>query len=268
MSQTHTLTKPLFKQHFDVQRVFFYLLMAACLLSASLIFAFWLLEWQIWILGFLIIAAWMPLVLSVTNTISQQHRGLALLYLLVMSQIAHMMEHLAQMVELHVLGFPTLKANGIIGFLNNEWVHLLWNSWVLLLVSILLFVCRNNIWLLILFFFAIYHEAEHVYMVSVYIQTGIAGSPGLLARGGLIGGGLPISRLDLHALYAVLEEAMLLMIYFIERGKFRQAQTLQGKGTTWLENSLGGQLCLLDQGLPVSLEQRLLATDQSAPQDA
>jgi hypothetical protein len=77
-----------------------------------------------------------------------------------------------------------------------------------------------------MFFFAIYHEIEHIYMVSIYIRTGIAGNPGLLARGGLLGGGLPISRPDLHALYAVLEEAMLIMIYFMEQRKLMQAQGL------------------------------------------
>lgn len=48
-------------------------------------------------------------------------------------------------------------------------------------------------------------------MVAVYIKTGIADDPGLPAHRGLIGGELPISRSDPHALYAVLEEAMILM---------------------------------------------------------
>jgi hypothetical protein len=82
---------------------------------------------------------------------------------------------------------------------------------------ILLFPFRRNVWLWMLFIFAIYHEAEHIYIVSIYVKTHIAGNPGLLARGGLIGGGLPINRPDLHAIYAVLEEAMLIMIYLQER---------------------------------------------------
>jgi hypothetical protein len=76
----------------------------------------------------------------------------------------------------------------------------------------------------ILFVFAIYHEAEHVYIVSIYVQTHKLGIPGLLAKGGVIGGGLPILRPDLHALYAVFEITLILMIYFMERGNFRQAQ--------------------------------------------
>jgi hypothetical protein len=52
------------------------------------------------------------------------------------------------------------------------------------------------------------------------------GNPGLLAHGGLIAGGFPISRPDLHAIYAVLEEAMLLMIYFMQRNIFKKVQAL------------------------------------------
>lgn len=202
-------------------RLPFVLLVFACLLSALLILAFWIDGWAVWLLGFLIMAAWMPLVFSTMKKISVYHPWLAFLYVLLIFQTAHMIEHLAQMVELHLLGWPGPKAGGIIGFLNVEWVHLVWNSWVLLAVALLLFPFRRNVGLWGLFAFAIYHEIEHVYIVSIYVRTGLAGNPGLLAKGGLIGGGLPITRPDLHAIYAVLEVAMLLMIYLQETRKYR-----------------------------------------------
>src|SRR5260370_27600489 len=124
----------------------------------------------------------MPLVFSAMRTIYQQHPWLALLYLLVVAQAAHTIEHLAQMVEVHVLGWPGPKAGGIIGFLNTEWVHLVWNSWVLLAGFMLLFAFRRNVWLWNLFLFAIYHEAELVDMGSIDIGPGIASKPGLPAR--------------------------------------------------------------------------------------
>lgn len=228
MSQKIPSTQLWYRRIFAAPSAVFYLLVVACLLSAALIFIFWTEGWTPWLLGFLIIAAWIPLVLSTMHTIYQQSRWLAFLYLLVVTQAAHMFEHLAQMVELHLLGWPGPKANGIIGFLNVEWVHLIWNSWVLLAAFLLLFAYRRNVWLWMLFVFAIYHEIEHIYIVSIYVRTGIAGNPGLLAKGGLIGGGLPIYRPDLHAIYAVLEEAMILMIYFIERSKLRQAALQPG----------------------------------------
>jgi hypothetical protein len=224
MSQEVFSAKPLYKQLFDVKSIIFYLLVVACLLSATFIFIFWVDGWKLWLLGFLIIVAWMPLVVSTMRTIYLQNPWLSMLYLMVIAQTAHTIEHLAQMVEMHIFGWPASSAKGIIGFLDIEWVHLIWNSWVLLAVFMLLFAYRHNMWLWALFFFAIYHEIEHIYIVSIYVRTGIAGNPGLLAQGGLIGSGLPIVRPDLHAIYAVLEEAMLLTIYFMERAKFRQTQ--------------------------------------------
>ncbi|HEY0754781.1 MAG TPA: hypothetical protein VGD98_12530 [Ktedonobacteraceae bacterium] len=224
MSQPVPLARPLYKQLLDVKSIFFYLLVLAFVFSAVLIFAFWLDGWTLWLLGLLILAAWTPFVFSTMRAIYQHQPWFAFLYLLVIAQFAHMLEHLSQMVELHMLGWVGPKASGIIGFLNTEWVHLLWNSWVLLAAALLLCAYKRNVWLWILFLFAIYHEVEHLYIVSIYVRTGIAGNPGLLAQGGLIGGGLPIKRPDLHAIYAVLEEATLLMIYFGERRKLRLAE--------------------------------------------
>src|SRR5689334_9497020 len=227
MGRNVSSTKPWYKHFFDGQSFLFYLLVMIFFLSALFIFIFWVEGWLLWILGLLIMAAWTPLVVSTMRAIYQRHRWLAFLYLLVVTQAAHTVEHLAQMVEMHILGRSGPKASGVIGFLDIEWVHLTWNSLVLLAVFMLLFAYRRNIWLWTLFVFAIYHEVEHIYMVSVYLRTGVPGNPGLLARGGLVWGGLPISRPDLHALYAVLEVAMLAMIYMIERRNALQAQTQQ-----------------------------------------
>lgn len=217
MQRAFSTEKPFPRQLFEVRSYPFYLLVGTCLISAGIIFASWALNWALWGVGLLILAVWMPLVFSMMSALSQLDYWLALLYLLVVGQAAHMIEHLAQMVQIHILGWSGPKASGIIGALNVEWVHLIWNSWVLLLVMVLLYAFRRNPWLWVLFIFAIYHEAEHIYIVAIYVTTHIAGNPGLLARGGIIGGGLPISRPDLHAIYAVLEEAMLVMIYLRER---------------------------------------------------
>lgn len=48
-------------------------------------------------------------------------------------------------------------------------------------------------------------------MFYVYLTTGKAGTPGLLAQGGLIGGGLPIARPDLHFFYNLIETVPLVI---------------------------------------------------------
>jgi len=61
-----------------------------------------------------------------------------------------------------------------------------------------------------------WHEVEHVYIMSVFLRTGHVGSPGLLASGGAIGGGLPLSRPDLHFYYNLLEELILIIAYLYQ----------------------------------------------------
>ena len=49
-----------------------------------------------------------------------------------------------------------------------------------------------------------------------FLATGIAGSPGLLASGGLIRGGLPLTRPDLHFVYNIFETAAILVAYLTQ----------------------------------------------------
>jgi nitrous oxidase accessory protein NosD len=46
---------------------------------------------------------------------------------------------------------------------------------------------------------ALWHLAEHSVILTTYLRTGITGTPGILARGGLLNG--PVSRPNLHFLY-------------------------------------------------------------------
>jgi hypothetical protein len=49
--------------------------------------------------------------------------------------------------------------------------------------------------------------------MSFYLRTGIVGSPGLLASGGAISGGLPLTRPDLHFFYNLIEETLIVIAY-------------------------------------------------------
>ncbi len=102
-------------------------------------------------------------------------------------------------------------AGGIFGALDLEWVHFIWNSWVLVAVLLLLPRFRTNAWLWVALGLSLWHEIEHLVVFYVYLTTGQAGTPGLLARGGLIIGGLPISRPDLHFFYNLIETVPLVI---------------------------------------------------------
>jgi len=138
---------------------------------------------------------------------------LALFYILAATQGGHFLEHVAQMVQIHALGLRGPDARGIVGVLDLEWVHFSWNTWVLGAVILLLSRYRANRWLWLTAALAAWHELEHAWIMARYLQTGLAGTPGLLAAGGALAGGLPVSRPDLHFLYNLAETAPLVLAF-------------------------------------------------------
>jgi hypothetical protein len=141
---------------------------------------------------------------------------LALLGFLAICQTAHLFEHIAQMVQIHVLHLAGANAQGIVGQLNIEWVHFIWNAIVLVTLLVLLPHFRTNPWLIAVTPLAAWHFVEHSVMIATYIQTGVPGTPGLLSSGGLLFGGLPIARPDLHFLYNLVETVPLLAAWLVE----------------------------------------------------
>ena len=141
---------------------------------------------------------------------------IVLLGFLALSQTAHLLEHVAQMVQIHVLHLSGASAQGIVGQLNIEWVHFIWNAVVLVSLVVLVTHFRANPWLIAVTPLAAWHFVEHSVMIATYIQTGVAGTPGLLSSGGLVFGGLPIARPDLHFLYNLVETIPLLFAWAVE----------------------------------------------------
>ena len=124
---------------------------------------------------------------------------------LLLGQALHLIEHAVQMAQLHILQLPPSSAHGVVGALDIEWVHLIWNTFVLGATILLLTGARANRWLLALVALAGVHEIEHVYLTWNYAQGGLSGAPGLFASGGALAGGLPIARPDLHFIYNLAE---------------------------------------------------------------
>lgn len=141
---------------------------------------------------------------------------LAALGFLALSQTAHLLEHIAQMIQIHVVHLTGASAQGIVGQLNVEWVHFIWNVFVLVAILALLPRFPRNPWLIAVAPLAAWHFVEHSVMIATYIRTGVAGSPGFLSSGGLIAGGLPITRPDLHFLYNLVETVPLLGAWVAE----------------------------------------------------
>ncbi len=206
------MSTSLYKRMISIHSVPLPFILLTAVISVGLVTTFWL-GWAIWQVAILVILAWLPLFFLKTVSIQRQYGWLAFFFILVVTQGAHVLEHVAQMVQIHLLGLSGLQARGILGMLDIEWVHFIWNAWVLLCAVLLVFLFRKNPWLWVLLVIAVWHEIEHVSIMSVFLRTGHVGAPGLLARGGAIGGGLPLSRPDLHFYYNLLEELVLIIAY-------------------------------------------------------
>lgn len=169
--------------------------------------------WPSWAV---VIAAGLPWVLVFSAEMVWTYRHfhwLALFYVLVATQGGHFVEHAVQMVQIHLLDRVGPDARGVFGNLDIEWVHFGWNTWVLVAVIALLTRYRRNPWLWATLGLAGWHEIEHSFLLAKYLSTDVAGHPGLLAKGGVIGGGLWLNRPDLHFIYNLLETAPLFIAF-------------------------------------------------------
>jgi hypothetical protein len=169
--------------------------------------------WPLWAIVTATLLPWVPVVTRELVWTYRHYHWLALLYLLVVTQSGHFLEHVVQTYQIHVLGLRGAAAPGVFGALDIEWVHFLWNSWVLITVAILVSRFPRNVWLWSLVPMTIWHEVEHMWIMVEFIRSGIAGTPGLLASGGVIGGGLPLVRPDLHFLYNLVETVPLVLAF-------------------------------------------------------
>lgn len=204
----------LLKRVLSLHAVPLYAVVLASLTSCALLVAH-IMGWALWQVALLILLAWSPIFLVKTVALYRQHRWLAFFFVLLIAQSVHFTEHIAQMIQIHVLGLSGMEAHGIIGMLDLEWTHFIFDAgWVPICVYTLFTVFRRgNPWLWLLVPVVTWHALEHVVIMWVYFHTGLVGSPGLLAHGGAIAGGLALTRPDLHFLYNLVEETLILIAY-------------------------------------------------------
>jgi RHS repeat-associated protein len=101
-------------------------------------------------------------------------------------QVLHLGEHAVQMAQLHLLGWPAPSAKGVVSALDVEKVHAAWNVAVLLGMGWLLRRGAGSGWLIAAFGWATLHSAEHGYLLTRALLSGLEGQPGILGDGGLL----------------------------------------------------------------------------------
>src|SRR3989440_5705197 len=194
-----------------------YAVVAASLISLILL-VIHMIGMDLWKVALLILLAWLPIFFFKTREIYRQYHWLAFFFVLLIAQSVHFTEHIAQVIQIHLLGLSGTQAHGIIGMLDLEWVHFVFDAgWVPICVYTLFFIFRrSNPWLWFLAVIVTWHAIEHFAIMSVYLRTGQVGTPGLLAHGGAIAGRLALSRPDLHFLYNLAVETLILIPYMYQ----------------------------------------------------
>jgi hypothetical protein len=129
----------------------------------------------------------------------RRSRALLVLQAAIILQVGHQVEHVVQMIQMHVDGQPPAFAHGLIGRLDLEWVHFGMTLGIAIVAILALTWWPKNPFAWLLTPLALWHLAEHSVILTTYLPTGITGTPGILARGGLLNG--PLTRPDLHFLY-------------------------------------------------------------------
>ena len=142
-------------------------------------------------------------------------RALLVLEAAIVLQVGHQVEHIAQMVQMHVDGQPPAFAHGLVGRLDLEWVHFGLTVTIALVALLALARWPRNPVAWLLMPLALWHLAEHTTILITYLRTGITGTPGILAHGGLLNG--PLARPDLHFLYNAAILLLLIGVWAWER---------------------------------------------------
>src|ERR1700730_14759105 len=82
-----------------------------------------LLGWPLWRIALTMLIPWCVVLKQETGWTYRHYGGLALFYVLAVTQSGHLFEHMAQMIQIHILGLTGDNARGVIGTLDIEWVH-------------------------------------------------------------------------------------------------------------------------------------------------
>ena len=139
-------------------------------------------QYLLWYVALAALTLWMPWCIQYTIDLLKRDYVLALYFIFVALQSVHMGEHVAQMVQIHLLGRAFANSHGIFGAaLDVELLHFGFDSVWIPFWTIYLIYKRRDIWMIIMLPLVLLHCAEHIVIMDYYLRTGIVGSPGIMA---------------------------------------------------------------------------------------
>jgi hypothetical protein len=173
-----------------------------------------ILKYPLVVVALVTLIPWIPIFISEATWKYRHYAWFALYEILFVTQGLHFIEHIAQILQIYVIGVPRAEAHGIFGNLDQEYVHFFFDSFLEIGVIILLFKFKKNLALWATFLIGAWHTAEHWYITYYYTfdranynpapAPGIHAINGLLAHGGLLWPNSPFLRAELHFTYNLL----------------------------------------------------------------
>jgi hypothetical protein len=116
----------------------------------------------LWVYVLAAVAPWLPLFVLELSWTYRHYKWVAVFCLLIVSQSAYVLEHGAQMVQIHVLGRSTTDSPGIFGAVDLQRVQFLWTTWALLAMLLLVSRFPRNPWLWLLLVIGAMDSAQHL----------------------------------------------------------------------------------------------------------
>lgn len=138
-------------------------------------------------------------------------------------QGAHMVEHVAQVIQKFILGYP--DAHGLLGSIFDfEWVHFIYNTTLEVALILILVWCRRatshpgSLSLRVVVWLQGYHVIEHVVKMYQYYVIGVTGP-----TKGILGFVFPV--IWVHFWMNLIVYALILRAWYLSRRMLREQLT-------------------------------------------
>lgn len=185
--------------------------------SIALLIAAVIMGFPLWAIAVVTLFPWIPICCFEALWQYDHYGFYAVFGAIVLLQLGHMGEHVAQLIQLTLTHGNLAQSHGIFGQLDMETVHFVWNVGVWLGACLLFYrFGSRNPWLWVALAAASVHMVEHFYLYWLYIfhveYWAAGGSAGILAKGGMLSS--PLARPYLHFAYNFLEITPLVVAFW------------------------------------------------------
>jgi hypothetical protein len=127
----------------------------------------------LWVYVVAAVAPWLPVLTFEIVWTYRHYKWLALFCLLLVSQAAYLIEHVVQMLQIHVLGHAVTDAPGILGTLGVERVQFLWTTWAALGAILLVQRFPRNPWLWVLLPLMLVDATWHARILADFLSEAV-----------------------------------------------------------------------------------------------